>query len=170
MSVLYDKKFVLDIRGKTALQAKDALIPHIKVVLDFIAKNGEKKAVQEFYIGTAYIGKTAKPFNLVNFDTWDKAGIQGRWIEHQKAGDSGMVVIAAIGQESIPPPVKDVTKEEYTLALGQMLIQHYKLFENDKKIVNSTFDSDDIDGDKSPAYALYIAYSTAAKKSASKGR
>ena len=36
-----------------------------------------------------------------------------------------MMVIAAIGQESIPEGVQDVTKEQYALALE---IHHFKLF------------------------------------------
>ena len=82
-----------------------------------------------------------------------------------------MVVIAAI--ESILPGVQDVTAEQYALALEQMLIHHYKLFEMDRRIVNNTFTSDPLDNNMAAAYVLYIAYnnepSTAATQSSFKG-
>ena len=69
-----------------------------------------------------------------------------------------MMVIAAIGQESIPRGVQDVTKEQYALALEQMLIHHYKLFKKDVRIANDTFTAGRTDGNSSTAYALYMAY------------
>ena len=78
--------------------------------------------VKTFYIGKLYIREQKnQDFALKDYETWSVAGIQKQWREH-RCEEYGMMVIAAIGQESIPEGVQDVTKELYTLALE---IQHF---------------------------------------------
>ena len=163
----FNKSFLKVVRSTTAKCAKDDVIKHASKVLDHVAQKGK---VKEFYIGKTYIREKRK-FDIKNFETWDLTGIQSRWDTHKKKsyGESGMLVMAAIDQESIPSDLKHITKEEYSLALEQDLLHQYKLFEPDPRVANKSFKKGRTDGDKSPAYALYLTYriepSTATTKS-----
>ena len=163
----YDDRMIVNLQGQSTEVARDTLIAKVKQILDLIEREGlvrgKKTAkVNRFYIGKSYIRERKnQDFVLGDYETWSVAGIQKRWRQHQQEeyGESGMMVIAAIGQESIPRGVQDVTKEQYALALEQMLIHHYKLFKKDDRIANDTFTSGRTDGNSSTAYALYMAYS-----------
>ena len=157
MSFFVNKAIFQVVRSATAHLAKDDMIKHASNVLDHIAQKGE---VIQFYFGKTYIRKKSEAFDIENHETWDLTGIQSRWDTHKKKsyGKSGMLVMAAIDQESIPPDLKDITKEEYSLALEQALLHQYKLFKPDPRVVNETFKKGRTDGNKSEAYGLYIAY------------
>ena len=153
----FNKALFNVVRSTTAVRAKEDVINHASKVLNHIAQKGQ---VKEFYFGKTYIRKKSEAFDIENFETWDPTGIQSRWDTHKKKsyGKSGMLVMAAIDQESIPPDLKDITKEEYSLALEQALLHQYKLFEPDSRVANKSFKKGRTDEDKSEAYALYLAY------------
>ena len=61
--------------------------------------------VKKFYIGKLYTRERKNQgFALKDYETWSVAGIQKQWQEH-RCEEYGMMVIAAIGQESIPEGV-----------------------------------------------------------------
>ena len=155
----FNKSFLKVVRSKTAECARGDVIKHASKVLDHIA---QKEELKKYYIGKTYIRQKGEAFDIMNFETWDKSGIQDRWRKHNKQeyGKSGMMVIAVIDQGSIPSGVQGVDKEQYTLALEQALIFHYKLTEKDPRVANNTFTSGRSEGNKSPAYGIYIAYTT----------
>ena len=99
----------------------------------------------------------------MNANTWKKEGVRKRWSVHRNKPYSrdGMVVLAAVPKETVPAKLRGkdgLHQEQYTLALEQMLIHHFKLFEEDVKIANSTFSTGGTDRKESVAYALYIAF------------
>ena len=114
----------------TRSKCRNALIAKVTWILNLIEREGlvcgrKTVKVKTFYIGKLYIRERKnQDFTLKDYETWSVAGIQKQWREH-RCEEYGMIMIAAIGQESIPEGVQDVTKEQYTLALE---IHHFKLF------------------------------------------
>lgn len=125
-----------------------------------------KRKVKRFYIGKTHVEKNkrlqGRRFNPRDPESWKKEGISSKWGIHREEeyGRDGMIVVAVITGEQVPIGV-DIDHEQYTLALEQRLLHHYKITEKDKRLHNKTFASNAVDCDykDSPGYALYVAFS-----------
>ena len=172
---------LIDIDGEAFPKIKKAarrLISHAEKCLGEIdlQRSPEDKVVK-FYIGKASIHrrkkagrKKAGSAKYVSFDrsdrnTWKKTGISSRWSDHKKKsyGKDGMFVLAAISRKSLPPQCRQTGKskrhqEDYALALEQSLIHHFMFNKADERLENKTVTSGRLDGRKSIAYALYVAF------------
>ena len=74
-------------------------------------------------------------FDPLNHNTWKKEGISERWSDHKKQdyGRDGMVVLCAITRDTVPE--RDVHQEDFTLAMEQHLIHHYR---HDPRLANGS--------------------------------
>ena len=114
--------------------------------------------VESFYIGKTYlVAREGQNFDLHHQNTWNEPKIVQNLRKRKHA-----VVFAIINQENMPQhhdgPM--VTEEQYTIALRQRLLQHYVLIKRNQKIDYESFGTGATDGNASPAYVLYLTYST----------
>ena len=153
-------------KSDTVDKAKDKLIGHVHGLLDDIERQTDK-VVEKYYIGKTYVARRRKragngfmTFDHMDSNTWRKNGISSRWATHKKEdyGRDGMVVLATVPKAAIPKHVKSIHQEQYTLALEQMLLHHFRLTKPDPRITNNTFGTGGIGKKGSVAYALYMAF------------
>ena len=98
----------------------------------------------------------------MNSRTWKVGGISDRWNEHKSKdyyGKDGMVVLAAVTEEAIPPQGQDhIKKEDYAFAIEQRLLHHFLIATADQRVVNQGFCTGGTDKNRSAAYAIYMTF------------
>ena len=153
----------VDIRRVSSIhKAKKRILKHIDDCMKAI-EIGRGTKVSQFYIGKTYIHRVKKrgggynKIDPMDPQTWKKGGISAHWTTHREEdyGRGGMVVLAVITRDALPP---NTTKEEYALILEEKILRHYTLNAPHEKLVNKSFKPGKSDGDKSAAYAIYMAF------------
>ena len=163
-----DASCLVNLVGKDSNEAKEGLINKIDELFQDLELQTERR-VMKYYIGKTFIKQRKRPNNrkmFVKFDpmdpyTWKKNGISSRWGCHKKMeyGRDGLVVLAAVTEDAVPQQYcHEVHREQYAVALEQMLLHHYKLEIGDQRLHNDTFTSAGPDGGKSIAYAIYVVF------------
>ena len=157
-------------QAKPADQAQRELIDRVNgILLDLSSERFNRRGVMTFYIGKTYIIERAQGqrFDHMNPQTWTFEGIRGRWTDHEREGDTGLIVIAAVPPSAVPQnmmPRGARVFDHYTVALEQMLLHHFMIFEPTQRhegpqIRNDTFATGAMgDRDQHTAGALYISY------------
>ena len=165
----------VDIRGSDFEQAKQKILTHIDDCIIDLEIASERK-VEKLYIGKTYIHRRRAPRGFVPIDpknpwTYKKGGIGSRWREHRNNdyGRDGMIVLAVIPREAVPPNAKPgLHQEDYTFALEQALLHHFMITNYDGRIANDSFATGGTDVLGSAAYALYMAFRLNDKANAEK--
>ena len=160
---------LVDLKGKTNIEdIKSTLIRHCDNTLDRLEKESLSK-IEKFYVGKTFIQRRRKPrgkgfitFNHMDPNTWKKNGISSRWGTHKKEdyGRDGLIVLAAITRDSVPQtnPAKTLDQEQFTLALEQTLLHHYRFKEGETRLENNSFNSGGMDKKQSKACCVYVAF------------
>ena len=116
------------------------LVDHIKEAIQEQETDGNK--IEWLYIGKTYVDKDKrKPFNHMNPENWKTNGIADRWIPHQgnpEIPSDGMVVLCAFTKEHLPDHSRR-SQEFLAIAMEQRLIQHFQIFDTERKLVNDSF-------------------------------
>ena len=116
------------------------LVDHIKEAIQEQETDGNK--IEWLYIGKTYVDKDKRnPFNHMNPGTWKTNGIADRWIPHQdnpEIPSDGMVVLCAFTKEHLPDHSRR-SQEFLAIAMEQRLIQHFQIFDTERKLVNDSF-------------------------------
>ena len=167
-SYVCDTSCLVNLVGKDSNEAEEELKRKVDEIFQNLELQTERK-VNNFYIGKTFIEQRRRPNNrekFVKFDpmdpyTWKKNGISSRWGCHKKMeyGRDGLIVLTAVTKDVVPQKCRSkINHEQYALALQQMLLHYYKLKIGDQRLYNETFNSTGLDGRKSIAYAIYVAF------------
>ena len=173
---------LVDIRGLTELKhTKNKIVDKIKDIITSL-EIGRGQRVAKIYIGKTYIQRRKKRKKNIlkrtkskrttsksqgrNLDpmdgkTWRVDGISDRWKDHRSKdyGKDGMVVLAAVTKEAIPPRCWDrIKKEDYAFAIEQRLLHHFLIATADQRVVNQGFCTGGTNKNKSAAYAIYMTF------------
>ena len=109
---------LVDIRRLTQLKhIKSKIVGKIRDIITSLEISSEQR-VAKTYIGKMYnhrqktAGGHYQDLNPMNSRTWKVGGISDRWKEHKSKdyGKDGMVVLAAVTEEAIPPQCQDRIK------------------------------------------------------------
>ena len=157
----------VNIDGTTIDKAGEMMIKHANKCLHCIEKCRGKK-VQRVYFGKTCIHHRTSIKDRLRQYTWGKERIRQRWMDHSKGkegrlnyGKDGMVVLAAISEESLPQCCQGNSRyhqEDYALALEQRLIHHFMFTKADQRLYNHTVTAGRSDKRYSPAYAVYMTF------------
>ena len=158
---------LVDIRGLTQLEeAKNKIVAKINDIIKSLETSREKR-VAKIYLGKTYIHRRRASsnryldLNPMDDRTWRLKGISGRWNEHRRTdyGKDGMVVLAAVTKEAIPPQCQDrIHQQDYAFAIEQRLLHHFIIATADRRVVNPGFSTGETDQNISAAYAIYMAF------------
>ena len=122
-------------------------------------EKGRGCELEYFYIGKTYVREQkGTTFDHMDGDTWNLAGLYGRWWHHSRRdyGKHGLVVLTVITEEAIHPEVhRNFCREDYALALESGLIWECM---KDERLYNKTRKPGRRDGNSSIGYALYMAF------------
>lgn len=155
----YACDYTLDITGKDFEHSKRAIGEHIYHCINRLEANRKRK-VKRLYIGKSYL-----QLKVVQSDprSWpyENDGIYSRWLKHkcEEYGRDGMVVLTVITKDCIPENAEPgLGLEDYTLALEQALLHHFKITYHDPRIANQSLATGRMRKNKQAAYAIYMTF------------
>ena len=160
---------LVELKNKTIFEdIQRAIISHCEQTLSRI-ESESLSTIEKFYIGKAFIKQRRKPggrgfikFDHMDTNTWKKNGIGSRWATHKKEeyGRDGLIVLTAISRDCVlqTNPHKKLHQEQFTLALEQTLIHHYRFKPNETRLENNSFNTGGVGSVKAVAYCIYVAF------------
>lgn len=129
-----------------------------------------KREIAKIYIGKTFIPHRKNPprpikryatFDPLKPCTWRKTGISDRWKSHKHSayGRDGLVVLGAITKQTVPKEIRRrVHREDFALAMEQILLHYFRLYQPDSRVENKTFTAGSAPQNKYPAYAIYMTF------------
>ena len=154
----------LFIENKTIAESVENVSRYIEQCMDDITR-GWRSPIGKFYIGKTHLKKSkrAKEFSVTKPATWRiGSGVSQRFCDHVKQdhGKNGLIVVAAVTKESIPPSClisQSIThQEEYALILEKRLIQKFR--KKDPRLANRTQEPGKTNRERSKGYVVYITF------------